>query len=304
MRRSLSVCLLLVSLRDAAQIVGVRGVARANWAKYLDAELFKCHDREIPKDRINDNFCDCVDGSDEPGTSACAGRGASFFCNNLGGESKLLFTSRINDGICDCCDGSDEYDGKITCPDACEFGGGDSDRLLKLQTGAQSRKQYTEDFLKAVNAGNVPAPQLFGKDGAYYGLRDQCFKIKSGVFTYNMCPFSKASQNEKDKETSLGNWKGFKEAHIFAFEGGAICGEEGKPDAVARSLTVHVRCGEKNEIISEDEPKMCTYTMVMNSPAACDAQVLAESNLDPEGNPFKIEDDAPEPDQIVYHNEL
>jgi hypothetical protein len=293
---------LLVSLRNAAQIVGVRGVARANWAKYRDVETFKCQDREISKDRINDNFCDCVDGSDEPGTSACASRGAKFFCNNLGGDSKTLFTSRVNDGICDCCDGSDEYDGKMKCSDACE-GGGDSDRLRTLQVGAQTRKQYRAEFQKAVQAGTVPNLQVYGKDGAYYGLRDQCFEMKSGVFTYKMCPFGKASQHEAKKETTLGNWKGFQEPHIFSFAGGDVCGEEGKPDAVARSLTVHLVCGERNEIISEDEPKMCTYTMVMSSPAACDAHVLAEANLDEDGNAFKV-DRQVEPDHIVYHDEL
>ena len=64
----------------------------------------------VPYAQVNDNFCDCEDGSDEPGTSACADKlGGSFFCENHGHVGKKLFSSVVNDGVCDCCDGSDEY---------------------------------------------------------------------------------------------------------------------------------------------------------------------------------------------------
>ncbi|MBA0717531.1 hypothetical protein Golax_005339 [Gossypium laxum] len=60
-------------------------------AKYFAAEVIKCKDgsKSFTRDRLNDNFCDCLDGTDEP----------------------------------DCCDGSDEYDGSILCPDTCIMGG-------------------------------------------------------------------------------------------------------------------------------------------------------------------------------------
>ncbi|KAG8386832.1 hypothetical protein BUALT_Bualt03G0190100 [Buddleja alternifolia] len=91
--------------------------------KYYDAELIKCKDgsKSFTKDRLNDNFCDCPDGTDEPGTSACpAGR---FYCKNTGSTPRFLFSSRVNDHICDCCDGSDEYDGSVICPNSCIMGG-------------------------------------------------------------------------------------------------------------------------------------------------------------------------------------
>lgn len=50
--------------------------------------------------RINDNYCDCADGSDEPGTSACSYTGAVFHCANAGFFSQDLPTSRVNDQIC------------------------------------------------------------------------------------------------------------------------------------------------------------------------------------------------------------
>ena len=59
--------------------------------------------------RVNDNFCDCYDGTDEPGTAACSGTGDAdpvyFHCRD--GVHKVHLTF-VDDGVCDCCDASDE----------------------------------------------------------------------------------------------------------------------------------------------------------------------------------------------------
>lgn len=63
------------------------------------------------KNAINDDYCDCGDGSDEPLTSACSGLSKRMFvCGKGGPIKKEIPYSRVNDGICDCCDGSDEVD--------------------------------------------------------------------------------------------------------------------------------------------------------------------------------------------------
>lgn len=50
---------------------------------------------------VNDDYCDCPDGSDEPGTSACEGRPhAYFYCRNDGHIPARILSSRVNDGIC------------------------------------------------------------------------------------------------------------------------------------------------------------------------------------------------------------
>lgn len=67
---------------------------------------------------VNDDFCDCADGSDELMTAACGV--VQFSC--VGGGSiveQSVATSMLGDGVCDCCDGSDEGAGN-QCPNTCE----------------------------------------------------------------------------------------------------------------------------------------------------------------------------------------
>jgi len=71
---------------------------------------FRCLDRssrtKVGLARVNDDFCDCPDGSDEPGTSACPN--GRFYCRNIAFRGTFIPSSRVDDGLCDCCDGSDE----------------------------------------------------------------------------------------------------------------------------------------------------------------------------------------------------
>ncbi|XP_022136263.1 glucosidase 2 subunit beta [Momordica charantia] len=115
----ISICFFFASVRSVPSLIGVHPLDE----KYYSSEVIKCKDgsRSFTIDRLNDDFCDCVDGTDEPGTSACA-RG-KFYCRNMGSTPQFIFSSHVNDRICDCCDGSDEYDGNIFCPNTCVMGG-------------------------------------------------------------------------------------------------------------------------------------------------------------------------------------
>ncbi|XP_057523684.1 glucosidase 2 subunit beta-like isoform X2 [Amaranthus tricolor] len=131
------------------------------------SEIIKCKDgsKKINRSQLNDDFCDCPDGSDEPGTSACPN--ARFYCRNLGHMPLILFSSRVNDGICDCCDGSDEYDGQVKCQNTCwEAGKAARDKLKKkiatYQEGVALRRKEVEQ-----------AKVAFAKD------EDELSKLKS-----------------------------------------------------------------------------------------------------------------------------
>lgn len=109
----LSSSIVYCAASSAEVSAGVRGVAPADLPKYSSGSSFRClngEDPELPSAAINDDFCDCLDGSDEPGTSACAGQQQThFYCPNEGSKPAYIYASRVNDGVCDCCDGSDEW---------------------------------------------------------------------------------------------------------------------------------------------------------------------------------------------------
>ncbi|KAL5994992.1 hypothetical protein ACLOJK_025049 [Asimina triloba] len=114
--------------------------------KYYLSTVIKCNDDSeiFDKEKLNDDFCDCPDGTDEP----------------------------------DCCDGSDEYDGKVDCPNVCQEAGKVArDELLKkiqrYQEGFAIRKKEVEKAKQAVAMDEAELSRLKDEEKILEGLVGQ-----------------------------------------------------------------------------------------------------------------------------------
>ena len=96
----LLLCVAWLAGGTAADLALPRGVSMAKASLYQPADTFTCLDGSatIQFHYINDDYCDCEDGSDEPGTSACAG--GSFYCPNRGHAAAEVPSAWVNDGVC------------------------------------------------------------------------------------------------------------------------------------------------------------------------------------------------------------
>ncbi|AIN99210.1 hypothetical protein LPMP_260970 [Leishmania panamensis] len=152
-------------------------------AAYFDAAqkvgAFRCLDDSatIQFSSVNDDICDCADGSDEPGTSACiALRGSTvtllppewkFQCTDDAHISQVFPHNRVNDGICDCCDGSDEAETPVLCANRCaevakelmvqrhteqESNRKSAERKAEMRIAAQRRREEVASDLAALEA--------------------------------------------------------------------------------------------------------------------------------------------------------
>ncbi|WBW74554.1 glucosidase II beta subunit [Schizosaccharomyces osmophilus] len=122
--------------------LSIRGISENELHLYKpNAEgRWKClgSDITINLEQINDDYCDCPDGSDEPGTSACSN--GKFFCKNDGYISKYIPSNRVDDTKCDCCDGSDES--LVKCENTCK------EEAENYKRSLEKHNQLVSDGLK------------------------------------------------------------------------------------------------------------------------------------------------------------
>ncbi|XP_077186055.1 glucosidase 2 subunit beta isoform X2 [Paroedura picta] len=143
----------LPGLASPVEVKRPRGVSLTNHHFYDETKPFTCLDGSatIAFDRVNDDYCDCKDGSDEPGTAACPG--GRFHCSNAGFRPQYIPSSRVNDGICDCCDTTDEYNSGVVCENTCkEMGRKEREALKQMaevaREGFELKKALMEEASK------------------------------------------------------------------------------------------------------------------------------------------------------------
>ena len=156
---------------DVAPVSLIRGIPDTQAEKYKPTGglPFMCDNGavELPLESINDQYCDCSDGTDEPGTSACSLTEFPFICVNAGYKMISIPTSRIDDSICDCCDGSDEGNVKV-CPNTCaqiaDAERAELERITKeFKAGYAIREKYIKEIDdKSISASSI-LPELENK---------------------------------------------------------------------------------------------------------------------------------------------
>lgn len=168
MRRVILAALLLFSIAWPSTHAWLLGVQR-EYVHHYDAaktsNSFQCFDgsKTIPFSAVNDDICDCPDGSDEPGTPACSTLrngvvarlpdGWLFQCTNKGFSEQKISHSYVNDGICDCCDGSDELNSGVSCPNRCAEVEGELARKMaeekkRMQTASANKAAMRAEVAK------------------------------------------------------------------------------------------------------------------------------------------------------------
>nr|BAN21351.1 glucosidase ii beta subunit [Riptortus pedestris] len=159
-----------------------RGIPLQRASIYNPFKDFMCLDGSstIPFSYVNDDFCDCTDGTDEPGTSACSN--GLFFCTNKGHISRFIPSSFVNDGFCDCCDGSDEY---LTsnCTNLCEQLGEEARREAerrsqKISEGARLREQMMAEAKRLLKEKQERVAVLENEKSEAVRLKDEAESLK------------------------------------------------------------------------------------------------------------------------------
>lgn len=269
---------------------------RKSYYDLTSDQTFRCLDgsRSIPMEHVNDNYCDCGDASDEPGTSGCSH--GQFYCQNEGYIQKLIPSAWVNDGQCDCCDASDEHNSSASCENTCgilgelyrkeqEINREISDRGSALrkqykekakqrrEQNSQLLEQYKRELSEKESAIKRIEEEIksdYGPSQVFFPLKGQCYNFKDREYTYTLCPFERATQESvSGMQTELGRWAGWtgpaeNPYSRQKYEGGVQCW-----NGPARSTVVNIACGVEDKIVAVAEPAKCEYVYDFISPAAC-----------------------------------
>ncbi|KAI1289710.1 Glucosidase 2 subunit beta [Halotydeus destructor] len=186
---------------STSEVVRPRGVPLQRRQYYDATKDFSCIDGSglFPFRFVNDDYCDCADGSDEPGTAAC--QNGVFNCANVGYFDKNIPSSRVNDGLCDCCDGSDEYNSSGRCQNNCmELGAAAREEQVRMkhliEKGSQIRNQYIQQAAQRMLEDRQQLEQLKLKLVEAEALKKEKDAIKKGAEDKEKVALDKWRQKE------------------------------------------------------------------------------------------------------------
>ncbi len=157
--------------------------------------------KPVVVERINDDYCDCADGADEPGTSACSN--GRFYCVNAPHRPQFIPSSHVDDGVCDCCDGSDEPTGKCanTCAEASNAAMKEArEKAATIMKGVKQRKQMSRVGRISEEKERV---ELHDKKQELEKLKselDTCRKHEDGLRAYQKSTVKEEKSDTVDKD--------------------------------------------------------------------------------------------------------
>ncbi|KAK3087822.1 hypothetical protein FSP39_011105 [Pinctada imbricata] len=245
---------------------------------------FRCINSKelIPFSRVNDDYCDCKDLSDEPGTSACPD--SRFYCAQQmpDRDAQSVPSSRVNDGICDCCDGSDEWANQPP-PESVRVKGENivsqapcrnkCDKIIKIsKENEQIRKigqKLKRGYLEA--AKHVVGRETYGPDGLFYKLSKDCYSYKGFEYEYTVCPFQRVRQEKFPSSSKLlGTKPIWKQKSHGRYVLHMTQGDSSQcPNGMSRKAVILFLCGINDRVVKVMEEQLCEYLIKFATPAAC-----------------------------------
>lgn len=148
----------------------------------------------------------------------------------------------------------DDEDGEWHPPNATA----EADEAREAERNAKNKLSELE---KQKTDAEQIAQRDYGADSALAHLDGVCLEFKSEEYTYKVCPYGDAHQSN----IRLGTFEALENGEKqMRFTNGQPCG--GGPK---RQLTLKFECGETDELLSMEEPEMCSYFAVARTPAGC-----------------------------------
>ena len=188
-----------ISIVEITQELGISPGLAIKYQQNIDqqAKTFSCFDgsKIINLSLFNNNYCDCNDCSDEPGSPASANFAAMttetkdkdgndllsyFYCQNPGYVPELIPRWNVGDGICSCCDGADEaFNPHAECTNKCKKLEKKREKLVGSVDQAYRRgNEKYKVLMKEGQEHQVNADQVYAK---YHSQIERLEKAKADI---------------------------------------------------------------------------------------------------------------------------